>query len=885
MTQPETNYWFPKKFKHENIARAVLLTTIVGLCLALFGVGSSRVVKTVLAESETPVIADFQARLLFDGYYREGGWLTAEVTITNGRNPFKGEIRSGVPYTVNSLNAESVNVTPVNLAPNQKERFFHYIQPQQRTVSISISLFDENNKSVSQSFQRIQSAGSTEYLIGVLDDVLKTNDIIPVGFMQVRGNSTRIRMLTVSSTQLSEHDELYSALDGLIVGSVDPANITPEKRRALLAWISSGGQLYFMGGAKLDAQVAALGLSDNLLPAKTSSSVDVNRFASVTSLDQTLELISSSPYKITLSRLTPQTGSSVAAKQAANAPEAGLPLVVAREVGQGSIVMSAANLLAQPMTSWLRVNNVWATVIQGGNPNFIPSGSGQNFFNQEFLGRALVNTPSPDLPDGFLVAVLIIVYAALVGPGSFLILRVFKRTVLAWVLVPTMAIVATIGVIFASSTLPVGDIYLSRVSLIESTNDDLPANVKSLITTFSATEDPYHLDLNGPSALLRPQPLALSPQINILPPRFLTQGSDSGINASEERLGRYEMFAAETLTDFKFNLEGSLSVNGETISGTEANHSSYRMSDVVLVYGDNFYYLGDWNPGEEKKINLPLTRRPYLGQRPGIDPNLYIPADQITSTTIPATPTTVGRQPGPWLLGQSPEARLGFLRWTTLNTAYQLRRFGPDERTNTLYLTGWVNAQNILGTAQASGHRVVQQDLGLIIRPIPLSYVGEGGKVQMPAASLLVEKLGDNNATAFNTVILNQSAAFFQFRLPSQFVYPRFQPTVIRLYLNSFKDRDRPKIFPSSLVQTGWREPVPVGNLQSNPKIELYNWEKGSWVELVPQGDNRERIDLTLPNLNEYIDRNIGTIQVRLSASADSVVLQQINLGVEGLNL
>jgi hypothetical protein len=309
------------------------------------------------------------------------------------------------------------------------------------------------------------------------------------------------------------------------------------------------------------------------------------------------------------------------------------------------------------------------------------------------------------------------------------------------------------------------------------------------------------------------------------------------------------------------------------------------MSDVILVYGDNFYSLGDWNPGEEKKISFPIIRRPYLGPRPGIDPNLYIPADQITNNTVNATPTTVGRQPGPWLLGQSPEARLGFLRWTTLNTAYQLRRFGPDERTNALYLTGWVNSQNILGTAQASGHRVVQQDQGLVIRPLPVSYIGDGGKVQIPAPGLLVEKLGDNSTSAFNTVILNQSSAFFQFRLPSRFVYPRFQPSVLKLYLNSFKDRDRQKVFPSNLVQTGWREPVGAGNFQSNPKIELYNWEKGSWVEVVPQGDNRDRIDLTLPNLNEYIDRNIGTIQVRLSASADSVVLQQINLGVEGLNL
>jgi hypothetical protein len=190
-----------------------------------------------------------------------------------------------------------------------------------------------------------------------------------------------------------------------------------------------------------------------------------------------------------------------------------------------------------------------------------------------------------------------------------------------------------------------------------------------------------------------------------------------------------------------------------------------------------------------------------------------------------------------------------------------------------------------LGTAQASGHRVVQQDQGLVIRPLPVSYIGDGGKVQIPAPGLLVEKLGDNSTSAFNTVILNQSSAFFQFRLPSRFVYPRFQPSVLKLYLNSFKDRDRQKVFPSNLVQTGWREPVGAGNFQSNPKIELYNWEKGSWVEVVPQGDNRDRIDLTLPNLNEYIDRNIGTIQVRLSASADSVVLQQINLGVEGLNL
>ncbi|WJW67608.1 hypothetical protein OZ401_000877 [Candidatus Chlorohelix allophototropha] len=853
----------------------MILSLIIGLFLP-----RTVLAQTPAANDKSP-ITSFKSHPLVDGLYRENGWATIVIEITNGNNPFQGEIRSNFSLLVNAVSSDFSFVTPVSLTPNQSQIYFHYIQPTTRNNNITVGLYDSQGKLIAQNQHRLQQISASDFIVGILNDSPTPPDIPRIGFTPIRGNSVGIRGLGLQSVEMSDRKEQFDPLNALVISNIKPDTFTAEKRRALQAWVANGGQLILFGGSNLPSLIASVGLDTNLLPAMTNSTLVVNHLSFKSNLaDQALEVPGT--LNLEISRFIPNPNAFIASRQDVGLPEADLPLVVSRPFGQGSITMGAADLLVQPLSNWNRVNFVWANLILAADPNFTLNRATQNFFSQDGIGRALLNAPGPSLPDEYSLLGIMLLYVALVVPFSYLILRRFSRLELFWLVAPCFVVVFTIiTAIFAVFT-PAGDVHLSRVSLIESTSDELPAAVKSYMLVSSSSDSPYQLELEGTQSLLRPQPLSISSQVNFLPPQVLVEGSTNASIKNADSNSRLQSFAGEGITDLRLGLEGKFTIDNGNINGTLVNKGNYHLSEAVLMYGDNYLNLGEINPNDERKISFTITRRPTLTPRPAIDSNIYVPLSYLQ--TNPESSVRLAGSQNPWFSGNSHDARLGSLHWNILNVAYQSGRFIPDERATQLYLTGWLDSSPILGSAQILGMKVAQQDSALIIRPLPLSYGEANNKLIIPSYTLIPERLTDTTGSNNNVAIIGQSPSTFQYQLPSGLTFPRYLPTTLSIYINSFRERERSSIFGNSQSISGWRDPQPVTTYQYNPRIELFNWAKNSWVEVSQVGDNRNRIDLTMPDLNDYIDRNLGTIRLRLASNQEIIILQQLNIGVEGQN-
>jgi hypothetical protein len=857
-----------------------LITSAFAICLPLLFLMITPALTVAQTPNEKPQIKSFKTRAIMDGIFREGGWSAIEVDITNGPQPLEAELRTNFPVLVNNtITSEYSHVTPVNLAPDQQERYVHYIQLSARNTQVTLSLVDKQGNQLAQNNQRLQQLGATDFVVGWLMDSPPASDQPPrIGFTTIRNNSTGIRLFYLKTDDLKDRKELLDPVNALLIGDIGPTSLTAEKKRALLAWVSNGGQLFVFGGPKQQAQLAALGIDPALLPATTTSNVTLNKIAFRGSLIENFEVPGS--YSVEASRLLPNPGSFIGLRQAPNAPEAELPLLVAKPLGQGAIVMTAVDLLSAPFVSWNRVNFIWSNILISADPNFNLSRSSQNFFNQENIGRAMVNSPGQSLPEPEVLLGFMLGFMALTVPLSYVVLRRFKRLELIWVVAPVLVMVFTGFTLFIASLAAVGDIHLNRVSLIESTNDELPASVKSYMVISAATDNPYRLELDGDLKLLRAQPIQLSTQISFLPPPLLVQGNGAAAVTTLEASNRLQSFAAEGMADVRLGLETKLNYGLEGINGTITNRGGYKIKDAVLIYGDNYLFLGNIHPGEDKKVTFTLERNPTLLPRPNIDPNIYVP-----ESVVKDNPSDRPRQPGtgnPWFTAGSPEGSQAFVRWSTLNATYQAGRFIPDEKTNNLYFTGWLDDHRVLGDARVEGQKLVQQEQALVVRPIPLSYKTAETQVNIPPQALLAERTQDSSNSGSNLSIINQNMTIVQFQMPNGFTLPRFQATTLSLYLNSFKEKDRAAVIPASQQFSTWREPVPSGQYQYMPRIELFNWSKNSWEEVQAAGFTELRLDLNQPEINEYIDRNVGYIRVRLTGGGETIILQQINLGVQG---
>jgi hypothetical protein len=871
-----------------NLILPVLGILLIMLCLLPF---SSSTRAAGLAQApESPV--KISLRPFYGGFYQDGKWSPVEVTLENQSDqPFVGEVRTTLPINANS--ADSTFARPVNIGAKTTERLVFYILVNQRPPGpIPVTLYDRQQREVARDNVRLQIYATSDYVVGMLAD-----ENLPLTFprltsVTLRANSFRVVPYKVEPKDVTDRQESLDVFHALIVGDVSPDKLSDTQRRTILAWVGGGGQLIFAGTSKLEANLLALtpdGMS-NLAPVQINGQATLSRFnLQASNLENAF--VFDAAQAVPFNRLIPTKNAYVSIQQF---NETEPPMMVTRSFGKGSFSVMAVDPLNSALLNGSYVRQWWGLIIDNGLPALDYAANNQNLFSQAGVSNILLNLPSPNQPSPLLFLLAIGAYIILVVPVTYLGLWRLGRVELAWAVIPGLAIIFGLSMMWAVSLLPVGDVYLSRINLVMATEDEAPAGVESFVLVSSANEDPYKLTLNGSSALVRPQFLsATNPSQNAaLPPDLITQNSDSvTLQSLSEGRGRLQVFGSEGWQNLSTPFETRLQIqDDEMIAGTILNKSQLTVREAVLVYGDNYLPLGDWLPGEEKRVNFALRLKPNFLARTNVDPSLYRSPASVASL-INATPTPIatfsplptpgiGFSPGE---GASGETQTANVKWMIFNTAFLNGRFTPSYRVNNLYLAGWLD-NGVIGSAMSvSERRTVQQDFTMLVKPLPLSYVAEGGKAIVPSHTLMPDRIVDMSRSTFGGYNLgNSQQMVLQYRLPAEINSPKFQPTVVSILLNSYRDQDRRNITPANIWRGRWADPIEAGSYQNNPKVEMYNWETNDWETIAPQGDTRARIDVSRPDLGAFVAPYTGYVRVRLSVNNETIFLGQVNLAVKG---
>jgi hypothetical protein len=118
-------------------------------------------------------------------------------------------------------------------------------------------------------------------------------------------------------------------------------------------------------------------------------------------------------------------------------------------------------------------------------------------------------------------------------------------------------------------------------------------------------------------------------------------------------------FVAESATQDESPLELDLTLGDTRVEGTVRNRGSVPLQDVALLMGRNVEHLGTLSVGEEKRVELSVSRNAF-------DPAIY------GSLLPPPSGATVGSY-GPYYDGRalSDERRLYNRKWMLLRTTLQ----------------------------------------------------------------------------------------------------------------------------------------------------------------------------------------------------------------------
>lgn len=565
------------------IAAAVLFVT------AWFGTATAEAARQPL---------DITVEPGFDQKVKDGKWFPVKVTITNPGDDLQGEIAIHISDDGNAGKAV-VYAKQIDL-PKMSTKTVWFTLPGKRLNANNNSvLFYENGigsgKAVPLSNGTV-AIDTTPVSVETLMVGVLARDPDTLNFLALLNQ----RGYQVQTVMLKAGDFPWESanLDGLDVLAFNDASvdaIQPNQVKEIAAWVEHGGRLVLAGGAGY----AKLGTAFGAL-----SPVTVNGTASVTALT---EIVKATGRELQLNGT--MTVSKAAVKSGETLySESGIPLVVQSGLGHGSVTYIAYDLALQPLASWSGNPLLWERILSGA---LIPVSGNQKwagpsrFQEMWMLNNALDHFAQLMPPAYGVLMLLFLVYALIVAPALYLILKKLDKREWAWFAIPAIAVL-TSGIIYGVGASGRGSTLAQTLSIVELSGTGT-ANRIEASSVFVPSGGDYTLEWSGKRnvspfmfndggarltgdvhMIIRPEVDRTSVSFENVPFWSVRKAYSAGM--AVEGAGKF---------DYSIKIDAS-ALQGEVVNGTQQD-----LYEAGIVFGGQWIRIGDLQRGEKKPFSLP----------------------------------------------------------------------------------------------------------------------------------------------------------------------------------------------------------------------------------------------------------------------------------------
>ena len=519
------------------------------------------------------------ARALLQGHVRAGSWFAVAVDVENTGPTVTGELRiSG------GVDSRTRFGTPVELATGSRKRFILYAQPPSFGGNMTVQLVNGTTV-VADAKVAIALHDQLQLVVGVVSEnpakIVGQLDLLP------NQNGTAPTIVPLSPGDLPERIQAWAGMDRLIWQDVDASQLSPAQLAALRTWVAGGGRLVIIGGTA--GADALTGFPDDLLPYRPSSTLDIDPAV----LRSVLGTI---PANATT--LTAYAGELLAGRTLATS---GDRVVAAdRRYGAGSVTL----LGFDPTTSWIAQGDTIDTPMWR---RLLPPRSGGivSLTDDSNIVSAVSNLPSLALPPIGGLLVLLFGYILLVGPVNYLVLRRLDRREWAWVTVPALIAVFTVGAFGIGALLRGSEVIIHEVAIVHGAPGTDQATVQSYLGIFSPSRATFQVRVPGDALLATPMNGDMSSSGTTASLDVL-QGDPSRIRDLSVGFGSLRTVRAEASATGPV-VDGDLRLEDGRIVGTITNRSSRTLLAPAIVLGSSAVQLKDLAAGETADVNMAVT--------------------------------------------------------------------------------------------------------------------------------------------------------------------------------------------------------------------------------------------------------------------------------------
>jgi hypothetical protein len=422
----------------------------------------------------------------------------------------------------------------------------------------------------------------TQLVVGVVAE----NPAKVVGQLDLLPNQNGVQpvIVTLTPADLPERIQAWSALDRLIWQDTDAGQLNPAQLGALRTWVAGGGRLVITGGtAGADALAA---FPDDMLPFRPTSVVDAD--------PETLRsLLGGVP-----------AGAAIVPAYAGD-PGHGRTLATSGDrVIAGDLVYGAGSVTLlgfDPTVPWIADGEqydapMWKRLLP-------PRTSGTlTLADDSQIVGAVSNLPSLALPPITGLLVLLLGYIILVGPVNYIVLSRLDRREWAWLTVPALIGVFTVGAFGIGSLLRGSDVIVHQVAIVHGAPGTDQATTQAYLGIFSPSRATFQLKVSGDALLATPMNGDVfgggtGGGLDVL------EGDPSRVRDLEVGFGSLRTVRAEGSAVGPI-VDATLALRDGRITGTLTNRSQQALEEPALVLGGSATKLPDIAPGATVDVSF-----------------------------------------------------------------------------------------------------------------------------------------------------------------------------------------------------------------------------------------------------------------------------------------
>ncbi len=763
-----------------------------------------------------PVAAAVEMKVtpLLAGHVKYGEWLPLRVALSNSGADLEAEVR----VEVSTAAGPAIFAAPAPLPAGARKEITLYVPPASFSRSLDVRLI-----SGAQELKRVTVDITThpqnEVLIGVVAS--RPDALTLLGGLSLETRAKTV-VLPMKLAELPERFEPLRSLDVLIFSDVDTSSLTPAQADALQAWVVQGGRLV-LGGGSGAARVLA-GLPERLRPVTLAEPVNLETLPALEALTGS-ELRVPGPFVATF----PATSQGAPIFR-----EAGQALLTQMMLGKGWVLYLALDPASSPFDAWAGTLPFWRQLLEAElrYPQNVPIDIPLTVLEGEQMGYALQNLPVLDPPSIKTLALVLLVYIALIGPLNYLVLKRWRKLDWAWLTIPLFTVAFAVGTFYVGHITRGNDVIINRISILNVTPGSTRNPVRTYVGIVSPSATTYQVQVAG-SPLLSPM---TSYSTMWMWGKPVPEWEGSGASAPGGGPTAFEVLQSEPAVVRNlainqwamqsFKAEGlyqserpplglEVKLEGMRVSGTLHNNLDADLIQPILVVGNSFVVLEDLPAHTSKSFDAVLDVDTLGNQFPW---SLY---NKIFD----------------WSSSNPEVSRRNQLRQSVLD-AYFGTAWGAPRAPEGVLLLGWSEVSVLPVTIERLRLAPLQTTLVALTMPMPVQQ----GEVMLPFGTFMgrfISSQGDAGDCGPGRVYITRGEAVLEYQLPAQ-------ARGVQIERLEIMGRPDPGI-------TGL------------PAVALYDWQTQNWVQLDPLQDY---VATAIPEPQRFISP-VGHV-LRLQASFDN---------------